>query len=187
MDKVFIVVDVQVDFCAGGALGVAQSKSLIEPLNAAIRKAESQDMLIICTRDWHPENHSSFERFGGEWLPHCIGNTSGAQFHPQLIIPERCEIVNKGMDIDKDGYSPYENPKMKELIYQPNIKNVYVTGIALEYCVSSTCLDTIKLGKHVVAVEPLIRSISEDRAAIEERWAELVEAGVVRAQCIGHE
>lgn len=182
MSDIFIVVDVQNDFCAGGALEVPDTESLIKLLNKVIHKAVDLGMLIIFTRDWHPENHSSFKNFGGQWNHHCVANESGSQFHPNLIVPEKCEIVNKGMDVDKDGYSPYENPLIAELVDQPDVKTVYVSGIAFEYCVMATCLDTIKLKKKVVILEPLVRSVSEDKGKLEKYWDELTRAGVVRAQ-----
>ena len=158
------------------------SESLIQPLNEAIEKAKRLGMLIIFTRDWHPENHSSFEKFGGQWPSHCVQNTRGAEFHGGLVIPESVEIVNAGMELGKPGYSAYEDSKMAELINQPDLGTVFVAGIALEYCVRAVCLDTVKLGKRVVAIEPLIRSISQDSGVVEKLWAELTDAGVVRAQ-----
>lgn len=185
MRNVLVVVDVQKDFCAGGALEVPDSESLIQPLNQAIKKALSLGMSVIFTRDWHPKNHSSFVEFGGQWPAHCIQNTWGAEFHADLLIPDNsCHIVNAGMESLKLGYSPYEDPRMFEFVNGPGIGSVLVTGIALEYCVRLTCLETIKLGKRVVAIDPLIRSISEDKASIEKRWAELVDAGVLLAPSI---
>ncbi|KKK53530.1 hypothetical protein LCGC14_3093860, partial [marine sediment metagenome] len=147
MAKLFIVVDVQVDLCAGGALEVPDTESLIQPLNKAIQKAVDLGMLIIFTRDWHPENHKSFKASNGQWETHCVQNTTGAQLHPDLIVPVGSYIIDKGTTPDSEGYSPYCNPLMAELVDQPDVKTVYVTGIAFEYCVRATCLDTVKLKK----------------------------------------
>lgn len=182
MCDVLIVVDVQKDFCAGGALEVPDADSLIESLNQVVAWAYDVNMLVVFTRDWHPEEHSSFAEFGGQWPTHCVQNTPGAEFHDDLLIPENVHIVNAGIESDKLGYSAYEDTKMAQLITQPDISTVFVTGIALEYCVRAACLDTIKLGKQVVAIELLIRSISNDKSILERRWNELMAAGVVRAQ-----
>ena len=182
MRDIFVIVDVQKDFCRNGALEVPDTESLIKPLNKTIQKAVDLDMLIIFTRDWHPENHSSFKNYGGQWPVHCVQNTPGAQFHPKLTIPDEYKIVDTGTAPDKEGYSPYEDPLMTELVNQPNIKTVYITGIALEYCVRATCLDTIRFKKKVVLIEPLTRSISKDNAVLEKYWDELTRAGIIRAQ-----
>jgi nicotinamidase/pyrazinamidase len=184
MTKVFIVVDVQVDFCEGGALEVPDTESLIAPLNKAIKKAASLGMTIIFNRDWHPENHKSFKASNGQWETHCVQNTPGAQLHPDLIVPIGSYTVDKGTTPDSEGYSPYCNPLMNEIVDQPEIKTVYVTGIAFEYCVRATCLDTIRLKKKVVLIEPLVRSVSKDKIVLAKQWDKLINAGVIRAQRI---
>ena len=85
---------------------------------------------------------------------------------------------------DKDGYSPYENPMMAELVNQTNVKTVYVAGIALEYCVRATCLDTIKFKKQVILIEPLVRSVSKDEIVLAKQWDKLINAGIIRGQKI---
>jgi len=184
MLDIFIVVDVQNDFCAGGALEIPGTESLIQPLNKAIEKASSLGMTIVFNRDWHPENHKSFKASNGQWETHCVQNTPGAQLHPDLIVPVGSYIVDKGTTPDSEGYSPYCNPLMAKIVDQPDVKTVYVTGIALEYCVKATCLDTIKHNKKVLAIEPLIRSVSKDKTIVEKQWNDLKDCGVVRVQNI---
>ena len=184
MRDILVIVDVQIDFCAGGALGLDDTESLIEPLNNTIQQACDLGMLILFTRDWHPENHSSFKASNGQWETHCVSNTPGAQFHPDLIVPSGSHIVDKGTASDSEGYSPYGNPRMSELVNQPDVNTVYVAGIAFEYCVRATCLDTIKLNKQVVLIEPLVRSVSKDEIVLAKQWNELINAGVIRVQGI---
>jgi len=167
----FVVVDIQNDFFSGGALPVPEAETLIEPLNAAIKYAEKSGFLIIFTQDWHPVNHSSFEDNGGDWKPHCIKGTNGAALHTNLYQPSGAKIVRFGVEPEIDGYSPYENPSMDQIINSPEVDRVYIAGIALEYCVYATCKQTRERNKEVVALDSLIRAASPDKA--NEIWSKL--------------
>jgi Amidases related to nicotinamidase len=91
-----IVVDVQRDFMPGGALPVPQGDIIIDPLNRLIELFSSKGLSIVFTRDWHPRDHISFSDRGGPWPPHCVMNTSGAEFHPNLRAPHNVVIISKG-------------------------------------------------------------------------------------------
>ena len=175
---ILIVVDMQKDFCQGGSLEVPDSESLLEPLNTAIKAADSVGLIIVFTRDWHPVKHESFVGFGGQWPPHCIAETDGAAFHEKLYIPERTILISKGVSPNGMGYSPYESKEMRDLI-ETSAKTVYVTGIALEYCVRETCLDTLKYGVSTIAIKDLVRSISTDQYQVKSIWNELKHNGCV--------
>jgi nicotinamidase/pyrazinamidase len=178
---VLVVVDVQSDFCQDGVLEVAGAESLIEPLNRVIAAADRSNMQIVFTRDWHPNNHSSFKP-GGRWPPHCIQESQGAKFHPRLKQPAGTYVVDIGVEATRPGYSPYEQSAMDEVINRPDVDTVYVTGIALEYCVRATCMDTIDRQKKVVALEPYILAASDDPNERERIWRGLERAGVGRWQ-----
>lgn len=169
--EALVVVDIQNDFFSGGALPVPQAEALIEPLNSALRTAEKSDFLIVLTQDWHPLDHSSFEENGGDWKPHCIKGTNGAALHPDLYLPSNARIVRFGAEAELDGYSPYENPLMDQLINNQEVDRVYVVGIALEYCVFATCKQTRERNIEVIAVDSLIRAASPDKA--DETWTKL--------------
>ena len=174
-----IVVDIQNDFFEDGSLAVPDAESLLPPLNEAIAGAIAAEMTVVYAQDWHPLNHKSFGFYpGGEWPPHCVQHTAGAAFHPKLIERREVNIVQFGIDADKDGYSPYENPRMDALINRTHIETVYVVGIALEYCVFETCIETVKRNKKVVAVESLIRAVYPDQAR--DVWTTLKERGIHR-------
>ena len=177
--EVLVVVDVQNDFFPGGALQVPDADSLIEPLNREIERAHEAGMRIVFTQDWHPPTHLSFDINGGEWPLHCIQNTAGASLHRDVYQPEGSLVVRFGTDV-RPGYSPFENEEMDEHIYRRNVQTVYVTGIALEYCVAATCLDIRKRGKQVVALDPLIRAA--EPTEIDDTWRDLLMRGIVRAQ-----
>ncbi|MCX7113361.1 MAG: isochorismatase family protein [Proteobacteria bacterium] len=123
------------------------------------------------TQDWHPVNHSSFEDNGGDWKPHCIKGTNGAALHTNLYQPSGAKIVRFGVEPEIDGYSPFENPSMDQIINSPEVDRVYIAGIALEYCVYATCKQTRERNKEVVALDSLIRAASPDKA--NEIWSKL--------------
>ncbi len=173
-----VIVDVQNDFFTEGSLPVPESEALIEPLNRAIKLAEESGFLVVFTQDWHPISHSSFEDNGGDWKPHCISDTNGAALHSGLYQPREATYVRFGVEPEMDGYSPYENPKMDQLLNNSNIGRIFVSGIALEYCVFATCKQTRERNRDVIAVESLIRAAVPDRA--EETWAKLTKLGVKR-------
>src|SRR6476646_1418873 len=96
-----LVVDVQNDFCPGGALAVNEGDRVVPVLNHWIKKAQKNNIPIFATRDWHPDGHVSFHERGGPWPPHCVQDTAGAAFHPGLNLPSDVEIVSKGYEQDK--------------------------------------------------------------------------------------
>jgi len=175
--ELLIVVDVQNDFFEGGALAVHDPASLMSPLNELIRQAERAGVHIVFTRDWHPEDHYSFPK----WGKHCIKTSNGAEFHPDLYRPVDSLIVDIGDANDMDGYSPFSDPRMQALITRQDVQTVYVVGIALEFCVLATCRDALWYGRTVVAVEPYIRSAYRTSAQRENVWQLLSSLGVVRA------
>ena len=164
-ENILVIVDVQYDFCAGGNLQVTDTTDdtdkLVKDLNEAIKIAENQGWTIVYTQDWHPVHHISFKEYGGEWPTHCVQNTPGAALHHDLYVPNSAKIIKKGMHNDSYGYSPYENPLMVDLVKSCN-GCLYVAGIALEYCVKATCLDSVKLGIQTIAMPRLIRSVNPD-------------------------
>ncbi|MEM2092641.1 MAG: isochorismatase family protein, partial [Candidatus Bathyarchaeia archaeon] len=91
-EDALIIVDVQIDFCPGGALPVPEGDKIIPVLNEYIRRFDAAGALIVATRVWHPPNHISFRDYGGLWPPHCVQGTKGAEFHPELRLPNRTLI-----------------------------------------------------------------------------------------------
>ena len=175
---ILVVVDMQRDFMEGGALPTAEPSAMIPDLNAALEAARERRFTIVATRDWHPADHESFRRSGGIWPDHCVAETPGAEFHPGIRFPESTLVVSKGSEREGMGYSPFENPRMVELVSQRPGVRVYVTGVALEYCVRATCLDTLKYGGRPVAVLPLVRGVSRDASELKAVEDELSAAGV---------
>jgi nicotinamidase/pyrazinamidase len=137
-----VVVDVQIDFCPGGALPVPDGDKVIPVLNEYIKQFAAAYAPIIFTRDWHPPNHSSFKSQGGPWPPHCVQNAEGAKFHPALTIPSNAEIVSKADKTD-EAYSFFQGTDLAEKLHR-RIKALFVGGLATDYCVKETVLDGLK-------------------------------------------
>jgi nicotinamidase/pyrazinamidase len=141
-----IVVDVQRDFCEGGALAAADTLSLLKPLQECIDAARQAGAVIVFTQDWHPANHSSFMPNGGPWPVHCVANSAGAELMPPLQALAADVIIHKGVAADGAGYSGFEMTGLAERLKESGIKRIGVSGIATEYCVRATALDGLRAG-----------------------------------------
>lgn len=141
-----IVVDVQNDFCPGGALAIDEGDQVVPPLNAWIEAARAGGAQIVASRDWHPADHVSFKARGGPWPAHCIGGTPGAEFHPALRLPADAHIVSKGTDRQRDNYSALDGTGLTSWLQQCGIRRVWVGGLAEDVCVRATVLDACKAG-----------------------------------------
>ena len=169
-----IVVDVQNDFCPGGALPVAGGDAVIEPINRLMEEIP----FTVATRDWHPSNHASFGEQGGRWPPHCVADTRGAALHPRLHADRIDVIVDKGSDPSADGYSGFEQTGLERMLRDRGIDTVHVAGLALDYCVRATALDARRAGFNVVLHRGATRAINAEAGDEERVLAELRDAGV---------
>jgi nicotinamidase/pyrazinamidase len=167
-------VDVQNDFCAGGALAVAGGEEVIEPID---RLARSVDF-VLATRDWHPRDHHSFEQQGGPWPVHCVQGTVGAELHPELDRARIDVVVDAGQDVDLEGYSGFEETALEALLRKRGIRRVHVAGLALDYCVKHTALDARRLGFDVIVHRDATRAVNVHPGDDERAVAELLAAGV---------
>ncbi|MBN1868972.1 MAG: bifunctional nicotinamidase/pyrazinamidase [Candidatus Omnitrophica bacterium] len=162
--KALIIVDVQNDFCPSGALAVTDGDAVVPVLNKYIEIFTKNDWPIIATRDWHPSKTKHFKTFGGLWPEHCVENTQGAAFHPALQLPPSAIIISKGIDPEKDGYSAFEavNQQGQDLLTilkRMGIKELYIGGLATDYCVKETTLEA--LGKFkVILLEDGIKGVN---------------------------
>jgi len=101
-ENALLIIDVQRDFCTGGALEVPSGEQVIPPLNRMIEHVAARGETIYATRDWHPPMTRHFKDFGGAWPVHCVAGSPGAEFHPALALPETATIVTTG-DTDDSG------------------------------------------------------------------------------------
>ena len=181
-----IVVDVQNDFCPGGALAVKDGDQVIPALNRHIDKFTKAGLPIFATRDWHPANTSHFNTSGGPWPPHCIQGSKGAEFHPDLKLPPDTVIVSAGMGSDEDGYSGFlgiddRGQKLADLLRQRRIERIFVGGLATDYCVKHTVLEGLKEGLKVVLLVDSVRGVNLTPGDSESAIEEMRHAGAVIA------
>ena len=172
-----IIIDVQVDFCPGGALPVPDGDKIIPVINEYIRKFDAAGALIIATRDWHPPNHVSFKTRGGSWPPHCVQGTRGAEFHPGLRLPERTIVVSKATDPTREAYSGFEGTSLNEELRRAGVRRVFVAGLATEYCVKNSVLDALKYGFEVFLLEDAVKGIDLTPGDAERAIREMLERG----------
>ena len=156
--RALIVVDVQNDFCPGGALAVPAGDEVVAPLNNLIEEFLSRGEPVYKSRDWHPSKTKHFAAYGGTWPVHCVQDTRGAEFHPELIDDPRIRVVSKGMG-DEDNYSAFDGTDLAERLRERNIEEVWVGGLATDYCVKNTVLDALREGFKVKAVENAMRPV----------------------------
>jgi nicotinamidase/pyrazinamidase len=169
--RALIVVDVQNDFCPGGALGVKEGDEVIAPLNRLIEEFLARGDYVFKSRDWHPARTKHFAEYGGTWPVHCVQGTRGAEFHEGLIDDPRIEIISKGMG-DEDNYSAFDGTTLAARLRERGVQEVWVGGLATDYCVKNTALDAVREGFQVRAVADAMRAVEvkpgDGQRAIEE-------------------
>jgi len=175
-----IVVDVQNDFCPGGALPVPDGDKVVPVLNRYIDFFRAAGAPIFFTRDWHPKDHISFKTYGGIWPPHCVQNTWGAEFHPALKVEEKDFIISKGFESSKEAYSGFEGTDLDDQLKRLNIKEIFVGGLATDYCVKQTVLDGLKRGYRVYLLEDAVRGVDVNRGDSLRAIEEMVKAGALK-------
>ncbi|MDQ6915631.1 MAG: isochorismatase family protein [Actinomycetota bacterium] len=174
MAEALIVVDVQNDFCPGGALAVAEGDRVIEPLH---RLADEADV-VVATRDWHPPDHHSFQAQGGTWPVHCLAASPGAELHPDLDRGRIDHVVDAGTVTGAEGFDKFENTDLEEYLRARGVERVHVGGLALDYCVKHTALGARRRGFDVVVHLDATRAVDLEPGDAERAVAELREAGV---------
>lgn len=171
-DSALIVVDVQVDFCPGGALPVPDGDRIIPFINRYIKMFKENNLPVIATRDWHPPNHISFKPYGGVWPIHCVQNTPGAAFHPKLKLPNDVIVISKATEPNKEAYSGFEGTDLSNILKSKGIKRLFIGGLATDYCVKNTVLDALKLGFQVFLLLDGTKGVNvnpdDSKKAIEE-------------------
>ena len=193
-----LIIDVQNDFCEGGNLAVKDSSEIIPVVNNLIDKFNKSNDLIVATKDWHPADHKSFASVSntkvGEvgilnglpqvwWPDHCIENTKGSEFHPELLPIKN--IVYKGNDKEVDSYSGFfDNNKvhkteLDDILKKYNIDTLYVVGLATDYCVKFTVLDALSLGYKVYLVKDGCRGVNINPDDSEKAIDEMKKAGAI--------
>ena len=193
-DDVLVVVDVQRDFCAGGALAVQDGDAVVEPINRLMERFRH----VILTQDWHPADHGSFAAqhagrrpmevvamaYGPQvlWPVHCVMGTAGAEFHPKLEWQRAELVLRKGFRRDVDSYSAFvENDRttatgLAGYLRERGLGRVFLAGLALDYCVGFSALDARRLGFGAQVIADATRAVGMETA--EATRNQMAEAGV---------
>ena len=182
--KALIVVDVQNDFCPGGSLAVAEGNEVVGPLNKLMKEFLDRGEPVYKTRDWHPEKTKHFAIYGGTWPIHCVQNTPGAEFHPDLIDDPRITVISKGFDERADGYSGFDGTQLAQLLRDEGVNEVWVGGLATDYCVKQTVIDGVRNGFKVKALADAMRPVNVNPEDGKKSIDEMKEAG---AEIVGDE
>lgn len=174
-----IVVDVQNDFCPGGAMAVNNGDAVVPVLNNLMPRFGT----VAFTRDWHPPNHCSFSEnpqyVDGSWPPHCIADSPGAQFHPDLKVPEDAIVVNKATERDAEAYGGFDGTALEEQLRQRGVDRVFVGGLATDYCVKATVLEAIERGFRTVLIQDACRAVDVPQGSGASAISEMAQAGAV--------
>ncbi|HZR86743.1 MAG TPA: bifunctional nicotinamidase/pyrazinamidase [Bradyrhizobium sp.] len=201
-DDLLLVIDVQNDFCPGGALAVADGDAVVPVINRLAQRFAH----VVLTQDWHPAGHSSFASshpgaepfqtitmaYGAQtlWPDHCVQGTAGAAFHPQLATDRAELIVRKGFRPEIDSYSAFhENDRrtptgLAGYLRERGLTRIFLVGLATDYCVHYSAVDARRLGFETVVIESGCRAI-DLAGSLAAAWTNMEEAGVRRLADLG--
>jgi nicotinamidase/pyrazinamidase len=175
-----LIVDVQNDFCANGALAVPDGDAVVPTINDVASRFAKAGRPVFASRDWHPLDARHFKEHGGSWPVHCVAHSHGAAFHPDLALPPTTAVVTKGAARDDDGYDAFEGRlddgrPLAEALRAGGVSHVVVAGLATDYCVKQSALGARRAGFDVTVLEDACRAVNVDpddeRRAIEEMRA----------------
>lgn len=181
-ETALLIVDVQGDFCPGGALPVPEGDQVVPVLNRAIERFRQAGALVVASRDWHPERSTHFAAYGGRWPVHCVQGTEGAAFHPDLKLPADAIVVSKGMGEDEDGYSAFEartedGVPLEDVLRNRGVRRLVVGGLATDYCVRASVLGALERGFEVLVLQDAIRGVDVQPGDSQRAIAEMQEKG----------
>jgi nicotinamidase/pyrazinamidase len=176
-DDALLIVDVQNDFCPGGALPIEHGADVVPVLNRWVASAIKRRVAVYASRDWHPADHISFVQQGGPWPPHCIQDTEGARFHPQLQLPDSVIKITKGVRFDQDQNSAFDQTGLAYQLRRTGKKRLWVGGLAEDVCVLATIIDARRNNFDVVVIENATKPVSAE-GGDKARW-QMREAGAL--------
>jgi len=151
--KALLIVDVQNDFCPGGALAVAEGDAVVPVLNRLMPLFP----LVLASRDWHPAGSSHFQK----WPVHCVQGSPGAGYHPALHLSGIHQEFFKGTQDKDDGYSAFEamNLDLTAFLWEKGVTDLYIGGLATDYCVKATALDAARAGLRTFVLADAVRAV----------------------------
>ena len=174
-----IVIDVQNDFLASGALAVPGGNEVVPVLNTYAARFERHRLPIFATRDWHPGDHSSFRRQGGPWPPHCVQFAPGAAFAPGLALPPCAVTISKGVHSEEEGYSAFDGTTLEAQLRAARVRRLFVGGLATDYCVLHTVRDAIARGFEVLLLRDAVRAVNLEPGSGQRAEEEMYRLGAL--------
>jgi nicotinamidase/pyrazinamidase len=180
--KALLIIDLQNDFCPGGALGIPGGDTIIPKLNKYLRFFSRKKRPIFVAGDWHPVRTSHFKDFGGTWPVHCLQNSRGAQFHPQLKLPQGTIILYKVMDPEKESDSVFQSEDHRgmsfaKLLQLLGISELYIGGLATDFCVKASVVDVLKQGLKVKLLLDGMKGVDIQAGDSEKALKEMLKKG----------
>ena len=170
--KALLIVDVQNDFCPGGPMAVPGGDKVVPIINSIMDAFP----LVLASKDWHPKDTVHFKK----WPPHCIQDTPGADFHPKLDTSRIKKVFLKGTKNKDDGYSAFEatNADLLKFLKKEGVADLYVCGLATDYCVKATAEDADKNGFETFVVEDAVAAVDKKPGDGEKALKEMAHAGI---------
>ncbi len=183
--KALLIVDIQNDFCTKGSLPVPNGDEIVPVANKLIHKFNTENHLVAATKDWHPAKHDSFASNNNApiyssssingvnqimWPDHCVENTHGAEFHPKLLNISK--IIYKGTNVNIDSYSGFfdndgkSDTGLHNYLQKKSINEIFILGLATDYCVKFTAIDAKNLGYKTNVVLDGCRGIDNPKGSI---------------------
>jgi nicotinamidase/pyrazinamidase len=194
-----LIIDVQNDFCPGGALAVADGDTIVPLINRLAEKFAT----VVLTQDWHPANHISFAAghpgtapfdsiplpYGNQtlWPVHCVMGSAGAALHQDLAVPHASLIIRKGSHPDVDSYSAFleadrvTRTGLDGYFASRGVTDIYLAGLATDFCVAASAEDAVAFGFTATVIEDACRAIDLDQS-LDAAWTRLNQAGVRRTR-----
>lgn len=171
-----LIVDLQKDFLPGGSLAVPGGEKVIGPINRYLAKFVQRNLPVFVSGNYHPPHHCSFSAQGGRWPAHCVINTNGAAFAENLSLPDSANVVRKGTETDREGYSAFEGTDLQMRLCAIKVLRLFIGGLATDYCVLQTSRDALRLGFKVFVLQDAIRAVNarpEDGRQAEKEMLDL--------------
>lgn len=172
-----IIADIQKDFLPKGALPVKEGDQIIPALNEYTKIFKNGKAKIFASRDWHPSNHISFVQQGGPWPPHCVQETEGAQFSPDLKLPEGTTVISKATDPKKEAYSVFDGTDLDNQLKKLGVSRIFIGGLATDYCVVNSVLDARKLGYEAIVLEDATLGINVNPGDVDKAFKTMAKNG----------
>ncbi len=177
-----LLTDVQNDFCDGGTLPVPGADEIVPVLNQYVERFLLAGLPIYACRDWHPPDTTHFEKSGGAWPEHCVAETKGAEFHPDLHVPDSAVVVSKGTLPDEDAYSAFQardkaGVLLSESLRKLGVRQIFVGGLATDYCVQATVLDAVGEGYRVILLTDAVRGVEMEPGDSKRAVEKMISSG----------